>query len=97
MHCEGLLDNYDWQIRQNNQYTKHKSQQRPLLQVHKSKKKISGTCNNSEAVIESDDEVNVRFTLEQLNFLAWVRTRIYQDRQRFDQQKISIITSKEIF
>ena len=94
MHCDDLLDNYNWQFRQNSQFTNPGSPERPPRQAHRSKKKTSTACEDSEAVSESDDDTNVQFTPEQLNFLAGVRIQRYQDTQRVERPKKSSITSK---
>ena len=95
IYCDDLLENYNWKIRQNSQFTNPESPQRPLRQAHRSKKKTSAACEDSEAACESDHDINVQFTPEQLNFLAGMRIQGYQDTQRVESLKMSSIASKE--
>ena len=95
MHCDDLLDNYNGKIRQDSQFTYPEPQQIPPRQAHRSKKKTSAACEDSEAVSELDDHINLQFIPEQLNFLALVGLQRYQDTQKVETPKMSSITIKE--
>ena len=81
----------NWQIRENSQFINPESPQRPPWQAHRSKKKTSAECEDSEADSEFYDDNKLQFTPEQLSFLAWVGIERYQDTQRVERLKMSSI------
>lgn len=95
MDCDHLLENYKWQIRQNSQFTNPELQRRPTQQAHRSQKKTSTTCKDSEAVSESDNNINVQFTPEQLSVLDGVGIQRYQYTRRVERPKMSSINKEK--
>ena len=95
IHFDDLLDNSNWQIRQNSQFNNPESPQRPPREAHRSKKKSSTACEDSEPISKLDDDINVQFTPEQFNLLAAEGVRRYPDIQRVEGPKMSSITQEE--
>lgn len=95
VHCHDLLDNYDWQIRQNSQFINSESPQRPPWQVHRTQKKTSAACKDSEAASELDNNINVQFKQDQLHFLARVGIQRYQDTHKVERPKMISITNEK--
>lgn len=55
----------------------------------------NSSCQNSEAVSESVDEINVQFTSGQVNFFAGVGIQGYHEIQRVEWQTLCSITNNE--